>query len=305
MYGGQKMGTHKRRMPTLRLRLDSCTVYCKFNLLSEALCEFYGVEEVYKIRWEIKGRFPCATTGYSFTGAIGKMLRMIKDVLKDDDTDRCEVFESDDDDFYDLVFRRTGKERYFELRCYLEEGSQDRLVLTFDESQLVYLGIYCQLFEGQLNNFMLPVEHMYDLGVFQGEYIPTQKDEQQQVEKTLDVPFGKFWLTANGEPIDFEIEDHTEERSKSIKEIDPRYTIERAYVLRPKLPLHFDELDLRICTDHRDNVKDKFFHDGMWLLGDHVVAIMETWIYIVTMKLMNCRDIQMSQINLETCFIFK
>ncbi|HBV47628.1 MAG TPA: hypothetical protein DEB54_00705 [Lactobacillus sp.] len=69
--------------------------------------------------------------------------------------------------------------------------------------------------------------------------------------KTLDVPFGKFWITANGEPIDFKIEDHTEESLACVKEVNPRYNIEKAYLLRPKLPSHFDELNVRISTDNQ------------------------------------------------------
>ena len=102
-------------------------------------------------------------------GAIGYLLKLIKEVLKDDETDYYEVFESDEDDFYDLVFQREGKERSLELRCYLEQTSKDRLTIHFDESEIVSLGIYCQLFEGQLDKSMVPVQHMYDLGVFQGD----------------------------------------------------------------------------------------------------------------------------------------
>ena len=163
------MRTYKRSMPTLRLKSDVSTVYCKFELLSEEECQSYGIQEVYKIQWDIHGHVSYAKTGYSFMGAIDYLLKLIKEVLKDDETDYYEVFESDDDDFYDLVFQREGKERSLELRCYLEETSQDRLTIHFDESEIVSLGIYCQLFEGQLDKSMLPVQHMYDLGVFQGD----------------------------------------------------------------------------------------------------------------------------------------
>lgn len=163
------MGTYKQNMLTLRLKSDISTVYCKFDLLSEEECQSYGIQEVYKIRWNIHGHIPYATTGYSFMGAIGHLLKLIKEVLKDDETDYYEVFESDDDNSYDLVFLREGKERSLELRCYLEDTSQDRLIIHFDESAIVSLGIYCQLFEGKLDKSMPPVQHMYDLGVFQGD----------------------------------------------------------------------------------------------------------------------------------------
>lgn len=145
------MRTYKRNMPTLRLKSDISTVYCKFELLNEEECQSYGIQEVYKICWNIHGHIPYATTGYSFMGAIGHLLKLIKEVLKDDETDYYEVFESDDDNSYDLVFLREGKERSLELRCYLEDTSQDRLIIHFDESAIVSLGIYCQLFEGQLD----------------------------------------------------------------------------------------------------------------------------------------------------------
>lgn len=97
--------------------------------------------------------------------------------------------------------------------------------------------------------------------------------------KTLDVPFGKFWITANGEPIGFKIEDHTEESLACVKEANPRYNIEKAYLLRPKLPSHFDELNVRISTDNQarydydDNICDEFFYGGQWLVDDYIVAI--------------------------------
>lgn len=163
------MRTYKRNMPTLRLKSDISTVYCKFELLSEEECQSYGIQEVYKIRWNIHGHIPYATTGYSFMGAISYLLKLIKEMLKDDETDYYEVFESDDDNSYDLVFLCEGKERSLELRCYLEDTSQDWLIIHFDESAIVSLGIYCQLFEGQLGKSMPPVQHMYDLGVFQGD----------------------------------------------------------------------------------------------------------------------------------------
>lgn len=142
------MRTYKRNMPTLRLKSDISTVYCKFELLSEEECQSYGIQEVYKIRWNIHGHIPYATTGYSFMGAIGHLLKLIKEVLKDDEIDYYEVFESDDDNSYDLVFLREGKERSMELRCYLEDTSQDRLIIHFDESAIVSLGIYCQFLRG-------------------------------------------------------------------------------------------------------------------------------------------------------------
>ena len=35
------MRTYKRSMPTLRLKSDVSTVYCKFELLSEEECQSY------------------------------------------------------------------------------------------------------------------------------------------------------------------------------------------------------------------------------------------------------------------------
>ena len=81
------MRTYKQNMPTLRLKSDISTVYCKFELLSEEECQSYGIQEVYKIRWNIHGHIPYATTGYSFMGAIGHLLKLIKEVLKDDEID--------------------------------------------------------------------------------------------------------------------------------------------------------------------------------------------------------------------------
>ncbi|MEY8662649.1 hypothetical protein AALT52_07100 [Ligilactobacillus faecis] len=163
------METYKRRMPVLKLESGACTVYCKIKLLPEEDILSYGLDEVYKIDWDVNGGIDWGCVGIAFSGAIAKLSKMLSSALQGDFLD---TFTPDDDENFEIeLFKEEDtNECVMLLRLFLDPCySYDNISLYFDEKDINALLVYCQLFEGKLDKSDKIVQQYYDLGIFQGD----------------------------------------------------------------------------------------------------------------------------------------
>lgn len=96
----------------------------------------------------------------------------------------------------------------------------------------------------------------------------------------LNLPCTNLWLEADGRLLDFELIDVTKSATKLIKAENPKYNLEKSYLLKPHFPAKFNYAKLSLHADAtfnqtnlEDILADTWYVGGNWFVDNKAICI--------------------------------